>query len=430
MNKLKSIVSPFNLFLGINLINFILFVYFLLDHGQGTLDWLMMENRDLDFCDFAMHLGFVANRAHLYERAVGIVGCFPPLSYIMYYLFYKTLATPDIQPFFAYDIMKMPYYQFIALVYSIMVLSVFLYGISLYGTRDDKRSNTKLLVCLLLSTPFIAGISTANSTMLVMSLLVIAIKLREDNDWKKKELALFIIAICCGFKIYPAVFGLLYLLEKRFGEAIRLTIYGIVAFFAPFALFGGRNGFNHWLINVKSTMGLDDFGRIQSMRGLVNTLMLLDNKAPSETLLKVVTIAFFVIMVLLACITKSKFRRLFFISSIMVFFPNNAYRYTLSYLAIPLIYFFLENDMDKNVYAGVQGIDTILIYIETFFYSFIFAIPMIQGKMTHFELSFPYYTLTYVEVFVYSAAYIALLILVIHEISDFIVRNIKARGKA
>jgi hypothetical protein len=65
-----------------------------------------------------------------------------------------------------------------------------------------------------------------------------------------RETALFLFAIAAALKLYPAVFGILYLVKKRYKEAGRLIIYGFLFFFVPFVFFQGGNGFRIFLYNI------------------------------------------------------------------------------------------------------------------------------------------------------------------------------------
>lgn len=411
MKELKKYVTPFSVFITVNAIGLLMYVIYNVVVGGIAVDWLLMENKDLNFCDFSMHLRFVADPGKLYLRACDYEGCFPPLSYIMYLFFYRVLSRQGFMPESVDDAANMPYFHLVVLYYSLLVISVLFAGVFLYGSNDKtKKKNVVLFFCLLFSVPFLAGtIFVANSTLLVMATLLIALKLRKSEKNVDREIALLLIAACAGFKIYPAVFGILYLLEKRYKEAVRLTIYGVMLFFVPFSFFGGVDGFKHWLGNVANTTNLDRYGRIQSIRGLLYSAMQHQGILGGELVLKLAPIVFFLIMLVLICVTKSDFRRLFFLCAIMVFFPNNAYRYTLCYLAIPLVSYFLEGDGNGDKYDGIMC-------IEMFVYSMVFTIPMVFGIVTGFELTFPYYTLTYVEMYVYVWAYLLLAFVTVHEL--------------
>ncbi len=408
-DKIKDIFTPFNIFATLVLLGFAGYLFYAVRYGGIITDWLMMENTDLGFCDLKMHVEFVADPKHLYERAFGPTGCFPPLSYVMYWFLYRLIYRGGQIPHYYEEIEHYPYLYFIIVMYSIVTVLLILAAIFLWG--QDKKRNIVLFITLILSVPFYAGgISVANSTVLVMTLILIALKLKDSDDKWLRELAIIIIAVCAGFKIYPAVFGLFYLLEKRFKEAARLTVYGIVLFFSPFLLFGGAAGFKKWWDNIQLTMEFNDYGRIQCIRGLIYTIGRYFGTEAPATLLKLAPVVFAVLMVILACVSRSRVRKIFYLCMIMVFFPTNAYRYTLCYLSIPLIVYLTDkkSDEDRNIW----------VYIEMLMFACVYAVPIIMGKLMSFELTYTYYTLTYVEGWVYASAYLLLIVVIVHEIWD------------
>ena len=319
-----------------------------------------------------------------------------------------------------FSIEEANYLYFFIVYYSIAVAFLLLYGIRRFGKDTGKRRVMICFICLMLSVQFYAGgMSVANSTMIVMALLLIALKFREEESPLRKELALIIIAVCAGFKIYPAIFGLFYLTEKRFKEAARLTVYGIVLFFTPFAFFGGMNGLAHWLLNVKETMGFKDYGRIQSIRGLMYTLARNHNVEAGipDILYSVVPILFVLLMLVLAAVSEDRYRRVFFLCAVMAFYPNNAYRYTLAYLSIPFIMLFTE---EKSGRAGTFE------FVETVLFSLVYAMPVLYGKVKNF-ISPEIYTYTHVERWIYFFAYCLLAVMIIHELLAISKRFNKAK---
>lgn len=54
-----------------------------------------------------------------------------------------------------------------------------------------------------------------------------------------RELALICLACAAAMKLYPALFGLLLLSDKKYKEAVRAVIYGIVLLVVPFFFMGG-----------------------------------------------------------------------------------------------------------------------------------------------------------------------------------------------
>ena len=417
-DRIRNYLTPFKIFVLLTLLGFAGYLFYALRYGAVITDFFSMENIDLRFCDLIMHVEYVGDPKMLYiDRAVGWQGCFPPLSYLLYFAFSRLLMRDGAVPGVDTPVDSANYLYFFIMYYSIAAAFLLLYGIRRF--EENGRRAAVCFICLMLSVPFYAGgMSVANSTMLVMALLLIALKFRESDSAVYRELALILIAVCAGFKIYPAIFGLFYLTEKRYKEAARLTAYGIVLFFAPFACFGGMNGFTHWLSNVKDTMGFKDFGRIQSIRGLMYTFACrhhLEYRIP-DTLYSVIPILFVLLMIALAAVSRNRYRRVFFLCAVMAFYPNNAYRYTLAYLSIPFIMLFMEKADSKP---------DVFMYIETVLFSLIYAMPVLYGKIWRFHISTDIYTYTHVERWIYFFAYLLLIVFTIHEVYDLVSMHIE-----
>jgi hypothetical protein len=85
-------------------------------------------------------------------------------------------------------------------------------------------------------------------SVLTSALFLIGYKHR---DPLYRELAYLALTVAAGMKIYPAVFGILLLYERRWWAAFRLAAYGAAVFFLPFYGFeGGWKNFHWWLENL------------------------------------------------------------------------------------------------------------------------------------------------------------------------------------
>ena len=166
-------------------------------------------------------------------------------------------------------------------------------------------------------------------------------------------------------------------------------------------------------------MGFEDFGRIQCIKGLMVTVTgYLGIEGVPAAVYSVVPFLFVILMIVLACITKNRYRRIFFLCAIMSFFPTNAYRYTLCYLSVPFVMMFMEEpdgSADVDEVAGAARRDKVFVYIATVLFSLVYAMPVLFGKLLQFRSVYYAYTLTYVEAWIYAFAYLLLLTVIIHE---------------
>lgn len=393
-------------------------------YGAEVMKWMVQENNpNIRFVDYFMHIRYASNPSGLYDMvADDTQGCFPPLAYVLYYFLNRLTCTrfggqiPNREEF---ETITGTYLVYI--YYTIFVAVLIFAGVSMLNKKKNAITgkNVLIFVCIMMSCPFMgSGFLVGNSAMLVFGLLLIFFALRNHESAVIREIAMIILAVCAGMKIYPAVFGLLYLKEKKWKEAVRLIIYGIVLFLLPFAFFGGVHGFVMWIGHIKGTMNLMLSYRIEYIKGVAYIVLPhLGIEVGTKlfgVLCSIAPMAFVVLMIGLAAFSKNEHRTLLFLTAIMAFYPTNAYRYSLSYIAIPLVIWLQSETADNKVEE----------YIKAIFYGMVFAIPVLWGIITGFRLNFDHVHLTYVEVWIYLMAYALLGIEIIIQVVEYI-RNIR-----
>lgn len=248
-------LSYYQLFLTIEIISAAAFITLNLIWHGGPLYQLMLSylNR---FGDYFVHLGVASAPfgTNIYEYTE--MACFPPLAYLMYAFLARMggyqaedPAVERVHPYYGHNMV-------IFILYNIFCIVLMLFAISLFVKKRGFVNQVLFPSLVIFSYPMaFTAIQRGNSVLLVTSLLAIALAWRDDPSKLKRELAMVLIAVCAGLKIYPAVFGLMYLKEKRWKETIRLVIYGLVLFFVPFAFFGGIEGFKTFFNTIISLSG-------------------------------------------------------------------------------------------------------------------------------------------------------------------------------
>lgn len=402
--------TRYDLFVTVSITGILSYFVYALLAGANAFDWLIMNNNGRwQFGDYFQHLLFMQDAKHVYANITGEWGTFPPLIYTFYYLLHLLTAKDGNMITYMIEYQFSHYTLLVFLYYTIFITLAFLYAVKLWKNDGPYRM---LFICLLLSVPFFAGAyERGNSCLIVVVLSLIVLKWRDSDSAVKRELAMILIAVCAGTKIYPAIFGLLYLKEKRWKEAMRLVLYGAVLFFCPFLFFLGKDGFLLWFLNIVDTFKVDCVGRVQFIKGVVSTVIyLVTGKVPNEMIGSAVSIFFLIAMIFLSFLSSSRSRTVFFLCATMVFFPSNAFRYTLCYLAIPLVIMLSESGSDKN--------EKILPTLETVFFGLVFTIPTYWGAATLFRLNFSdqYPRATCVEVWTYSMAYLLVATMIVHEL--------------
>lgn len=283
------------------------------------------------FGDFTLHINFSKDLANTYNESMH--ACFPPFIYLFYHFVGLLLDDFDNQNAIF----------FLNAIINTVLFCVFTFVCTKTIKYKDNLIVLSMIALLCLSTGFTFGvIERANIVFLVLILLLVASNWRESDDKIKRELAMICIAVAAAIKIYPAVFGLIYIAEKRFKEAFRLIIYGILFFFVPFIFTGGIDGIKTFFKNqssVHTTWGINSKVSIYSLACFYNV-----NKKLAITL----SIVFALIALFVVFFAKQKWQKYFALSFIMVMCPMWSGQYTLCLFVIPFIAFL--NEQKNNVY--------------------------------------------------------------------------------
>lgn len=400
MNKKKIFekVSPLTIYLLVSLTGIILFFCAAYFKGSPVFKWLAMENNsDWTMSDYFRHLLFARDRATVYEH--GDNACFPPLAYVFYYVYGKISSAGEVVNNFNV-LSQMPYQILMYVLYSVVSVLLLVYAIEELPIKKYLRR--LLAFSVILSTPlFMGALERGNMTLIVIALLLLAMLWKDSESAVKREAALILIAVAAGLKIYPAFFGLLYIKEKRWKEAARLVVYGVLFFFGPFAFFGGVSGFKAFWSVISSMLGGNPVERVQFFTGILAFVGIQGKTA------QILNYVFLIVLFLMVLFTKSNIRKMAFLAAAMAFFPNAAFRYTLLYFLMPLFVLCMEH---KKL-----NFDSVM---NALFLGYIFSIPTIYGFLTDFQLAFSEnsYSYTCVERNIYTAAWLYLLYQVIMEV--------------
>lgn len=415
MKYIKNL-NPKTVYFIFSLSGILIFAVAIYFYKIQALTWLSMEHTSSwATFDYYRHIFFAINRNKIYEY--GVVACFPPLAYVFYYIIARiTISNPSQISNYKnyYDACKVlfnqPYQIIVFLMYTIVGILIICFAIN--ELEIKKYQKNLMIFSIIFSTPmFMGAIEHGNMALYVIGLLLFALIWHNSENKIKRELALIFIAVAAGLKIYPAFFGLLYLKEKRWKEALRLVIYGIILFFIPFIYCGGFYSMKLFFNNIFYFTSRDYFGRVQFIKGLLMIIGI--NNQISQYL----SYVFLMLLFALILLSNNNIRITAFLASAMAFFPSGAYRYTLIYFLLPLIMLFIESK-EKNFYN----------YLNAIFLGLLFSIPSVFGVLTQFRLYRPYETATCtgVECYIYVIAWFYLVFQVISEITDLIKSNFKA----
>ena len=346
-NKNILSISPILFFIICSSVVTVFSIIFVIVHRNTIWDhhvFLFGENR---FMDFFNHITYAQFPKTTYEQSEH--ACFPPLAYLMYLLFSRLLPMDRILEYHEANpskfAMTSAYATLLYIIYTIILCVLVFQLVKKYLYRFGSGTSTIVFILILLSNFFISTVERGNSVLIVLALLLGALLLKDSKSPVRREVALILIAIATGFKIYPAIFGVLYILERRYKEALRLMVYGALFFFVPFAFFGGVDGFKHFMLNQLTIHG-ELYSSLQSISSSICLISekITGNITTFSVVAKIAPIVFGLACIVAAsCKRIESWERLFLICSIIVFCPSWSGNYTLIYFVIPMLVFFKDS---------------------------------------------------------------------------------------
>lgn len=388
MKKVK-VITPETLFFILSASGILLFLFAAYMRGVGIFNWIAMENNAAwGTFDYYRHVYYAFDLDKVYEYGNSV--SFPPLAY-MFYHFLARITMLDMTQVADYkELLTQPYQVIVYVMYTVLGVLLLHSAISQLKINNWKKNLlTALIVC---STPmFMGALERGNMALYVVGILLLAVLWKDSDNKLLRELALILIAVAAGLKIYPAFFGILYLKEKRRKEAARLVIYGAIFFFVPFAFCGGLHGLQLFLDNILRMNGGHYTNHVQFFQGLLGFLNIFGTPA------QIANYIFLFALLALALLSQNQIRTMTFLAAAMAFFPSEAYRYTLIYFLLPLIMLFRCNN-ERNTEN----------YVTAAFLGLLFSIPTVFGYLTHFRLAYGAHTFTCVEAYIYAAAWLYL----------------------
>ena len=303
------------------------------------------------FGDFTNNLHYPTHQQGPYFDSIWAT--FPPLAYTFYYL----INVCYTRAIYHVEILA---YLIITAISCILMLYAIIRLFKRYGKNQNQLTEPLLLTCcLLLSGVMVYAIERGNSVFNVLIMLLLALDFKESDNKLQKELALILIAVAANFKLYPAIFGVIYLLEKRYKEALRLLVYGILFFVVPFAWFGGVEGFVRFMQNqqaIHDSIRTNFFTSIPSIATYFSEVFSL-NSEHMLTIGQLVATIFAVVFVACIILEKRLWLRVLHIVCLFIVVPGWSAEYMAIYMALPLVLLLCNDARYRKLYlvlfAGV-----------------------------------------------------------------------------
>ncbi len=326
--------------MAVSLCGIAVFFILLVMKGVEAAEWLVMErNFNYQFTDHFRHMILVQDLQGVYSYTTD--ASLPPLAYLFYRVLFLMDPTQYPMQLNSCFLMEFQEYQLLIFVMYLCLITVLLVmGIKkVIQWQYGDVAFFFLVLSIVLSAAMVSGAyERGNIVLFTLMFLVYALYFKDSENKVKRELALIFIAVAAGFKIYPAIMGLLYLKEKRWKEAARLLVYGILFFFVPFLFTGGIRGMVQYISILQATAE-DTALRFTNVGSFVPGLLFfaggdielgqLIGKTCEWILLGGCLLAFWR--------TEEKWKRVLYLSVLMVLFVPKSFRYVAIYTLLPFL---------------------------------------------------------------------------------------------
>lgn len=349
--------------------------------GYGSVEASVLNHEDL-FVDYYYHMSASTDPQHLYSLTEFVI--FPPLAYCFYHLLWSINRFTGLDPLDWERLRTTGNFPLIYVMRSIVLALLIYLCVKKYLEKYNEYSVLTVALMVLFSYPFFAtSFQRGNSVLHICILLCIAFRWKDSESKVKRELALVLIAVTAALKIYPAIAGVLYLYEKRYKEALRLVLYGILLFFLPFVFFGGLDGIRIFIGKILTKERGSSEPGWQSLRSLMFMLLPEGVSATAKVRISFVVENVFLLSSLWAAWkTRRQWERYFFIGVIMVCYVKINFMYTLVCLLPAFLMLLRETRAEKTpgwralLGAGIFGI----IFSLHSWMIYVFADNMISGS--------------------------------------------------
>lgn len=357
---------------------FALFFLYSAFMGDGFYRFSLFKLCDDTFMDFYNS----ARDAHMLD-----IRCYteshviyPPLANLFYAIFGRFLSSSFLVEGSNHSLYwtKSLYSIFSFVFFTMTVVAI----IALVINNRVKGSSSRKFTFAILSItcwPFAYMVERGNILILAYLFLLIYIFYMDSESKVKREIAIVALALSAGIKLYPAVFGLLLLLKKRYKEAVRAIIYGILSVVIPlFAFYGGIDGLKSWMTNVmwfSGSKSVDIYfpGSTTLKCGFYVLQRLLGDGSIGVNAFGNFLLTYVPLILMLAAVVilPKKWQKLMALVVLSITVPGGGGSYSLVFLIIPLIY--MMEDTTLRVF------DYIYVFIITFQHMY-FPIPMLSAQ--------------------------------------------------
>lgn len=327
--------------------------------GLNAIQWSTLWNGHDFIADFTNVIGYSSDRdpyGHniingLEERA------YPPLQYLISYFLSKSIYNQQHFYDIHYDTLSNSNMYIETKTAMLYLLFIAVSIISLFECIKTYKNGSKYIKTLTafavtLSYPIIFIMERGNSILAVFVFVLFYLCFYNNDNKILRELSFISLALAAAFKLTPALLGIFLVMEKRWKEAFRTIIYGIVLFLFPFLFFkGGFNNIPLFFRNLSLQLNAYSIEDGCTIKGYFIYYFpdLFDNYTSTvKTICSIATVLICILFLLAAFITKRKCDRLLYICLVLIILPSHSGTYCIVYI-IPALLALLNEENKKSL---------------------------------------------------------------------------------
>lgn len=306
---------------------------------------------------------------------------YPPFAYCLYSILNIFIPGSFTDNFDIASMSSVPNTLVVTTLFFMICICLIIFFI-FYSLKQSMTQKVFFALCFLLSSPVVFMLERGNSIIVALIAIMLYILLYDSDNKIQREIALIALAAAICLKIYPVLFGILLLVEKRYRCALRCSIYTLILFFVPFLFMGGFGAIPKMIANILSVnsdalSGASIFGYGFKVN-LTNTMgylsYLLTNFTHSSWIKLGVYLLALLSLVSLPLI-KGKWKKVAILGIIVIMIPDFSWIYNVIYMIVPLLLFLNENGAQQ-----IKGWN--MVYALLFVFCFA---PLPYGDITNVE---------------------------------------------
>lgn len=302
------------------------------------------------------------NRDQLYSAGT----IYPPLANLFYAVITRCMSVESLQRLQSlsdYNKIKSLQECSVAFILYANIQLLFYYIVCVNWKKGKPIEKNIFAIGMLFTVPFLYQFERANIIFLVMVFTMLFFAWKDSNNRILRELSYLSLAIAAGLKIYPAVFGIVLLRERRYKDALRLVIYGIGAFLIPFVFYGGPEALFLLLENLSRTSGEFSMTRIGCQLDYVTVLKNMFRFLGGNCIFAGRVFRGLVVILGICAVfcLKETWKSVLLLTCMVIGLPSISYVYTAVFILIPLVIYLDGENKKKSDLAYLLGMLLVII---------------------------------------------------------------------